>query len=1775
SGTGSLGGAGNVDASNASLDFTNFSTALTTPSLFSFDGASQGLIVDGDDAFFSVDANASGTGVIVTGNTLVVNGDLTATQALSSGLLNIDVAGALSLVATNGSLTTTTGILTVGGDVTANTLSTLTGGITLDGAGAQDVTQNGVAFGAVTIANTASGVGDVAWLGAISASSLLVTNGDVTFHVSGGAITGTFQVNAGGDALTGAGGTLLLGGDLTLAGASFTPGGTTLEFNAGVDQTITSSLTLGAIRVNQGGGASLLTSGGVTVGALTLDAGDLAPGNAAFLATGTVDLNGGTYTTTSGSTITHSVQTNFDGTTVTVGVGSDVRINGNVTSSAPGVGNAINMSAGLLSFGGATVGLTNVNVNQTLGTITSNAGGTQALSLGPNSFFNYTVDGNVNQSIGVLTVTSVLQVNQTLDLNSGAGVFTDITVSGTGNLDATDANFTASGTVDINGALTSGAGRVLGFTGVGAGDFVSTGGVGTGTLDLGSCTLEIAAAVVDLSTFNTVTTSPLLGGQTIVLNGAAGVQLTQKNATTFRNLTINKTAAGTAVTPQSALRVTGAFLIQSGTYDADQDTIVDGLLTLNGNGRFSALVGGATFSFNAATNCVQIDTGGIMTLDVGTVPSAGGLDVFFQSNCTVSGPGGQLNVVGLTGSVTNYVLLAPVGAAWTLTANGVVSVLRAEVRNSTGAGANIPISAATSVDGGGNNTPGGWIFPAKDTTWTRTGAIAGIWSDPANWGDGVPVATDRVFFNDTGNAPSQMDIGAGAGGLSLESIDMSGGAGYSGTLSILATAPLTTTGDATLRGVVNMSANLTLGGTAIDLGGAVNTGAFILQASNAAGTTTLSGGTKAVSGGGTLDIDGDLLFAGGTLSTTGGTTTVAGTLTGASGTLNGSGTITVAGDTVTLSGGIATGLALGSTFQLTGASPVSLSINTLDTFGIFQNSATGGLTINGTGVLTVGAGLTSSNTLLFANAAGANIGGALTVDGGNFTGDGGQIQVGGGLTLTTAGTVDLVAPGPATELLLDGTGPQAINQGSHQLGVVRVNKTAGTTATWITSPANISGNLVVENGSVAFTAFANNQVLGDVDFSTAAAENLTLLAGVNTLAVGGNWDLSNADAFTPNASTVLFTGTNPQSITSGGFAFNNLSVTKASGTVSTLANAVVVNGNLLVSSGGNMTLGTTTTVTGNLTLSTSGTFDTGSQNLSVTTGTTAFNGAAVTIAGGTVDLDGPVSTSGGSVVTHGSGTVQVSNALVVLGTVDWRGAGGGIFTLDGATQALTTPAAGASTGFGVFNANMSTLATVTGTLTTQSTNVTVSTAELRMGGSTLTVATDLTLTNGGVLTGAGVVSVTNDLIVTSGSVTMATGAGALTVSNDLTLTSGGVTTAGGALSIGRDLALAGGLLSVGTGGADVVRNLVGGAGGLTLAGTFSIAGPIVNTGTITLAPGGSLFQLRGAAQVMTLNGNFDTFAGFEVTNTASGNHRITGVPMSVTTLAINKLGPATQTDIDVNLIVTGTTGIAATARLDLNQPGASVRFGAQVSINGTLNINPLSGGLDVELAPGIGNGFMLGGAAAVLNVQGATGVANYVSLHDNLANGVDQATRWELDNLTTPSLAVTFNQARITDSHTRANQIANTSQHVGGSNLNPPPFVTPPGWDFAGKTTIWIGGAGTSWANDSNWTAGAPVARDTVVFDDSSTGNSSLVDVTIAAPGLAQLDMAGGNGGNGNPYVDTLTIGSGSPLLVQNATSLRGTVVVNANLTLGGATNSLGATTTIAAGGVLQASAGG
>ncbi len=175
------------------------------------------------------------------------------------------------------------------------------------------------------------------------------------------------------------------------------------------------------------------------------------------------------------------------------------------------------------------------------------------------------------------------------------------------------------------------------------------------------------------------------------------------------------------------------------------------------------------------------------------------------------------------------------------------------------------------------------------------------------------------------------------------------------------------------------------------------------------------------------------------------------------------------------------------------------------------------------------------------------------------------------------------------------------------------------------------------DGSGSFTHTNTLNVAGNLTIAQG-----TLNSNGQNINLSGNWN--NSGTYTSGSNTVTFEGPNTQTLTSGGTGtgqdFNNITISKALGTVSLQTNPLDVDGNFTLDSG-TFSQGDLTITVGNFIMN-NGTFTGGSAAVTVNTDFT-LSGGAFTSTSNTLNVSGDFSHTAGTFL-HNSGTVSLSGA---------------------------------------------------------------------------------------------------------------------------------------------------------------------------------------------------------------------------------------------------------------------------------------------------------------------------------------------------------------------------------------------------------------------------------------------------------------------------------------------------------------------------------------------------
>jgi len=309
------------------------------------------------------------------------------------------------------------------------------------------------------------------------------------------------------------------------------------------------------------------------------------------------------------------------------------------------------------------------------------------------------------------------------------------------------------------------------------------------------------------------------------------------------------------------------------------------------------------------------------------------------------------------------------------------------------------------------------------------------------------------------------------------------------------------------------------------------------------------------------------------------------------------------------------------------------------TIDVAVNIAT--LSISGTtgAVNTTGWAITLSSSFLQSS-------GSLSLSSAVFTIQGDFNKTGGGFG---AGT---------STVTFTGSGNQTLTSNATSFYHVVVNKPSGSLL--LAGALYLTRNLTLTSG-ILDTDVNNNYPITVSSDTIFNGGNLNL--HTSSITVQGNWNVISG-SFTATGSTVAFTGSSAQSLTSGGTNFYNLIVNKPAGTLS-LVDTLNIKGSFTESAGTINTSNQAINITGNW-ARTAGTF-TGTGS------TVTFNGSSVSNLSGATTFYALKALTSGSTLQFTAGTTQYVTSFLDLENVSLRSTSNNstwYFTYTGSSQTL-------------------------------------------------------------------------------------------------------------------------------------------------------------------------------------------------------------------------------------------------------------------------------------------------------------------------------------------------------------------------------------------------------------------------------------------------------------------------------------------------------------------------
>jgi mucin-19 len=1233
------------------------------------------------------------------------------------------------------------------------------------------------------------------------------------------------------------------------------------------------------------GGSLNVAAGGMSLDSLAVTGGTL--NNAGATTAASFTQSGGTFAGTGAMAFA-----DFTQTAGTTHVGGDFTVSNSYAQTNPGV----------INVGG------DVSITHTAGPLVmGNLSTTGNLSL-------TSLTGPISQAAGSALVAHGL----TSATASAGGQPADITLANAGN--------DLRGLVTVSGAnvgvATSGN---LAIAGTATNLATSSGGAtsfGQTTLTGGLTTTSVGAITQ---------TGPITTGAPSTIASLTGnVTLTDPNnsffgATSLSGVDVSVAAAGNL----------NALIAAAGNASAS----ASGDLAVAGTANNLATTSGGTTSFGLTTL-----TGGLTTSSVGDITQTGAITTGAPSS--ISSSTGDIDLtnpnnswfgatslsgvdVAIAAAGNLNALIAATGSAsastaGNLTVSGTANNLVTTSGGATSFGVTTLTGALTTTSVGDITQTGAITTGAPSTITSSTGDITLTNPDNSFFGatslSGIDVAVAALgnlnaLIAASGNASATASGNLTVGGTANNLATTSGGTTSFGLTTLTGGLNTTSVGDITQTGAITTGAPSSITSSTGDIDLSNPNNSFF-------GATSLSGVDVAIAAVGNLNA---LIAASGNASaSTSGNLTVGGTannLTTASGGATSFGVTTLTGALTTTSVGDIT-----QTGAITTGAPSSITSTTGDiTLTNPGNSFFGATTLTGVDVSVAASGNLEALIAATGNAS-VTAAGNLVVGGSAVnlaTSSGGTTSFGvttltGGLNTTSVG--DITQTGAIT------TGaPSSITSSMGDITLTNPGNSffGATTLSGVDVAVAAAGNLnalIAASGEASALAAGNLTVAGTANNLTTTSGGTTsfgvttLTGALTTTSVG---DITQTGAITTGAPSTITSSTGDITLTNPGNSF--FGATTLSGVDVAVAAAgnlnalIAATGNASASASGNLTVAGTAN---NLATSSGGT---------TTFGATTLTGGLTTTAVGDITQTGAIITGAASTITSSTGDIDLTNpgnsffGATTLSGVDVAiAAAGNLNALIAASGNASASASGNLTVGGTAN-----------NLTTTSGGTTSFGATTLTGGLTTNAVGDITQT-GAIITGA------------ASSITSSTG--------DIDLSNAGNSFFGATSVIATigDLGFGGtvtGNLTTSAGGATTfAATTVNGNLGVTSGGDITQTGPLIVTGTSSLA------SLTGDVDLTNPANQFGgqvTASGGDIDLTATGNLTIDINATGATTLG--NTGNLTVTGVGVGLTAT-TTGNLELGNLSLSgnmnltaQGSATIATGANVTVLGTASLtSPLS-----------------------------------------------------------------------------------------------------------------------------------------------------------------------------------------------------------------------------------------
>ncbi|MBO9562132.1 MAG: hypothetical protein J7621_05130 [Niastella sp.] len=1378
--------------------------------------------------------------------------------------------------------------------------------------------------------------------------------------------------------------------------------GSTVEYAAPGNQTVSNALTYGTLRIS-GGGVKTLAGNLPNLASALSTAGNI------YVAAGTLDLS--TFTANRGTTVAGGNVTVLNGATLRIGGTNGFPQNYasqmlSLTSTVEYYGNAQTIAAltyGNLAVSGTSGAVTKTfpagaftvagNLSATVGAATSVAFTANAaitvsgnVSLGASTTFNggtasHVVNGNwVNNGTFTGSTSTVTFSGAGTQLSgTGANNFNNITVAASNVTAAATTALSIGGNLNTSGpgVFTHLAGGTTTFTG--ASKTISGTGI---TFD----NLTVSGSVSSTSAY-TVTGNLNIGGTlshtagTVTMSGASK-SILGTGTKSFYGLAVTGTVTSAVnFSVASLLNVTGSLTATAGTATFTGTSFLSGTANL-----FNVTLNGT--SLQLSTNAV-LGIAGAYTVTAGTLDVASSVPntVSFNGTTAQTVNGGTYHHLTLTNGNTKT-------AGNTITVNG-----------------NITIGAGTTFSAGSlvHTVNGNWINQGTFTAGTSTVSFAG--SLPAQ------ISGATTFSTLTINKAAAATVVDLQSNVSAGTVNMTNG--WVNTGSNTLTITTTRNGNGIILGNIQRT-HAFAAGTAYAFESPANTITFssITVAVPSVTVSVVRGGINDFPFGGAINRQYTVSIPTGSyaavlrlhyeddeLNGNAESTMPLWNYGGAAWANAGKSSNNTTANYVELSGlsNISTRWTLSdapNVLRWTGA--VSTDWHTAGNWTVVQGSPGSIPTVNdiaeiGTAAFTnqpaIGAAATAKS-ILFGSVQAATL----------------TLNAGG--TLTTAGNIRGQWSGNATHTI--NTGAQSIT---------------------------INGDLILSDGTAGH-AINLNIGTGSVTVAGAITQSggaNIVFAGAGTLSTGNNFNYVSG-TFTPGTGTVVYTGAAAQTV--AGVNYHNLTVNKSGG-IASVNSAIPLTGQLSLT-GGTLELRGNVTVAGNVNTS-AGTLIT-SGNVTLSTGGNWAVAGSFTPGSGTVVVNGTgaqsiaAGTFNNLVVNKSAGTASLTGNIIInsdltatAGTLDLgsftaaRSTAGGTFTLAAGTTLL---AGGANFpgNYGTYNlANTSTV-NYNGTGVQTVAGIAYGNLQLSNGGSNAktlagpaTVSGDLTINSGATFNAGGANNialggnwVNNGSFVPSTSTVLLNGTGK-TISGNTTFNR---VTVYGSYTVNNSDITYNGLLNITPTG-----TFVAGAGNATVNGDLTNSGSLTSTGVTTFT-GTTVQTIRflnaivsNSAGVINFNGNVSpvlnststpTYANLNINNTAGVNPSVDWLVLGNFTISAGAIfnGGLPTHRIRGNFNNNGTVTSTGTLWYDPTAP-VNVNFGSAFSSTGTL---------------------ILGGSAAIA-LTGTPTSLNHVDIESTV--GIAPPSGWTMNGNFTVNSDAVFNAGA--NSYTVGGNVESNGTLLGGT----------------------------------------------------------------------------------------------------------------------------------------------